>query len=240
MQDRYTGDIGDFSKLGILRALQASGLSIGLNWYLTPDETHNGDGRHIRYLEQDEFRTCDERLWLELRDIVRSGQRKVRYLESERVLKASFFSECLDFTGMAKAERRALRQAWYGRSLAALAGTDVVFADPDNGLIVPSAMGRPKENKYVLREELIGYYAQDSSVIYYQHKARRKDEFYIKQHSELVSSHDFPDASKLALKFLPTSQRYYLFAIQPRHREVIKKVVDSLFSTSWRDYLIML
>ena len=30
MQNRYTGDIGDFSKLGLLRALQAAGLSIGL------------------------------------------------------------------------------------------------------------------------------------------------------------------------------------------------------------------
>ena len=52
MQNRYTGDIGDFSKLGLLRALQAAGFSIGLNWYLTPDETHNGDGRRIHYLSQ--------------------------------------------------------------------------------------------------------------------------------------------------------------------------------------------
>ena len=87
MQDRYTGDIGDFSKLGLLRALQAEGLSIGLNWYLTPDESHNGDGRHVGYLEKDAFRACDEELWLELKDIVEAGRRKARYLESERILK---------------------------------------------------------------------------------------------------------------------------------------------------------
>ena len=45
MQNRYTGDIGDYSKLGLLRALQSAGFSIGLNWYLTPDETHNKIGR---------------------------------------------------------------------------------------------------------------------------------------------------------------------------------------------------
>ena len=39
--------LGDFSKLGLLRSLRPAGLSIGLNWYLTPDETHNGDGRHV-------------------------------------------------------------------------------------------------------------------------------------------------------------------------------------------------
>lgn len=43
MQDRYTGDIGDFGKLGLLRVLQEQNLLIGVNWYLTPDETHNED-----------------------------------------------------------------------------------------------------------------------------------------------------------------------------------------------------
>ena len=51
MQDRYTGDIGDFGKLGLLRWLSTS-LSIGVNWYLVPDESHNGDGRHTNYVTQ--------------------------------------------------------------------------------------------------------------------------------------------------------------------------------------------
>ena len=159
MQNRYTGDIGDFSKLGLLRALRAAGLSIGLNWYLTPDETHNGDGRHVGYLDQDEYRECDEELWLELRAIVKEGRRKVCYMENERVLEAAFFSECIDFSAGARGERRrclpraerdALRGEWFGRSLAMLARVDVVCVDPDNGLVVPSAKGKPKENKYVL------------------------------------------------------------------------------------------
>ena len=49
MQNRYTGDIGDFGKLGLLRVLQESGLTIGVNWYLVPDENHNSDGRHVQY-----------------------------------------------------------------------------------------------------------------------------------------------------------------------------------------------
>lgn len=88
MQNRYTGDIGDFSKLGILRALQSAGLSIGLNWYLTPDETHNSDGLHVGYLNQKNFRTCDEELWLGLKDIVESGHREVHRMENDRILKA--------------------------------------------------------------------------------------------------------------------------------------------------------
>ena len=33
VQDRYAGDIGDYGKIGLLRALQAQGLSVGINWY---------------------------------------------------------------------------------------------------------------------------------------------------------------------------------------------------------------
>lgn len=240
MQDRYAGDIGDFSKLGVLRSLQAAGLSIGLNWYLTPDETHNSDGRHVGYLEQNKFRTCDEVLWLSLKSVVESGEREVRHLEDDRILKATFFSERLDFRGKTRHERAEFRDGWYRRSLAALAGKDVVFVDPDNGLIVPSAMGRPKENKYVLREELAGYYAQHSSVIYYQHKARRKDPFYAKLHDDLVRGQLFPGAEELALKFKTTSQRYYLFIIQPQHRPVIEEAIGKMLSGAWGEHLCQL
>ena len=240
MQNRYTGDIGDFSKLGILRALQAAGLSIGLNWYLTPDETHNSDGRHVGYLEQERFRACDEQLWLELKRIVAAGQRQIRYMEDDRVLKATFFAECLDFSGKTKTERRAFRSEWYERSLVAMAGKDIVCVDPDNGLVMPSALERPKENKYVLPCELASYYSRGSSVVYYQHKARRKDAFYIHQHDALVRSACFPNAEGVALKFKTTSQRYYLFIIQPQHRETIEKVVNEFLSTAWGEHFCLL
>ena len=38
MQNRYTGDVGDFSKYGLMRAFAKSGLSTALAWYLVPDE----------------------------------------------------------------------------------------------------------------------------------------------------------------------------------------------------------
>lgn len=51
MQDRYTGDIGDFGKLGLLRILESQGLTIGINWSRTPDEDHNDDGKYTKYLK---------------------------------------------------------------------------------------------------------------------------------------------------------------------------------------------
>lgn len=239
MQDRYTGDLGDFSKLGILRVLRMAGLSIGVNWYLTPDENHNGDGRHVKYLSQEEFKVCDESLWLELKNIVESNHRKTCYLENESILQARFYSERLDFTGKTQAERESIRKAWHNKALITMAGNDIVCVDPDNGLIVPSAVGRPKENKYVLYDELADYYAQQSSVIYYQHKARKQDEFYLRQHKGLINGQDFPDAKGLALKFTTTSQRYYFFIMQPQHQVVIEAMIKRMLSTAWNAHFIL-
>ena len=101
-------------------------------------------------------------------------------------------------------------------------------------------MGRPKENKYVLPSELASHYAQDSTVIYYQHKARRRDPFYAKQLETLLQSQDFSGASGLALKFEKTSQRYYMFIIQPRHKEAVEQAVKSMLATTWGEYFRLL
>jgi hypothetical protein len=50
MQNRYVGDIGDYVKLGILRAL-SPGYRFGVAWWLYPDESHNQEHRHIGYLQ---------------------------------------------------------------------------------------------------------------------------------------------------------------------------------------------
>ena len=47
---------------------------------------------------------------------------------------------------------------------------------------------------------------------------------------------DLSDASGIALKFEKVSQRYYMFVIQPRHREMVEKSVENMLSTSWGDH----
>ena len=49
MQDRSAGDVGDFAKFGLLRALSTK-RRIGIAWYLHPDSGPAGDGRHTDYL----------------------------------------------------------------------------------------------------------------------------------------------------------------------------------------------
>ncbi|MBQ9408273.1 MAG: hypothetical protein IJU28_02620, partial [Clostridia bacterium] len=233
MQNRYTGDIGDYGKLGLLRVLQSCGLKIGVNWYLTPDEKHNDDGCHVGYLENECYRSCDAELWTELKHIVQSQTRKVQALQSDHILKAAYYTDLLDFSGKTKAGRKAFRTQWHKAALKALCGQDVVFLDPDNGLIVPSAVEKTRENKYVLPNEITDYYSQGSSVIYYQHKARKLDSYYSEQFRILMQKAALQGASGLALKFKTTSQRYYFFILQPKHQERIDNAVHSLLMSDW-------
>ena len=176
MQNRYAGDIGDYGKLGLLRQIQASTqLSIGVNWYLVPDEGHNGDGQHINYLTKNSFRECDPPLFDALAQVVASGRRQVTALETPAVLpndNAVYYSEMLDFSHTAKPEREAIRAGWHKKALAKLKGCDLVFADPDNGLIVPSAEDGPKSSKYVLPSEL-----KDTSEQFYRNRTYNADIF---------------------------------------------------------------
>ena len=240
MQNRYTGDIGDFGKLGLLRQLSRTGLSIGVNWYLTPDETHNGDGRHISYLKNGAFRACDEQLWSALGEIVDSGKREVSALEHPDILQATFYSKTLDFEGADRSERQTLRWEWHSRALQQLQNCDIVFVDPDNGLMVPSADGTPKSNKFVLPFELTEYYRAGASVIYYQHKARRPDEFYIAQNRKLIESGAFPQAASLGFKFRTTSQRYFFCLIHEEHVSAFSACTDRIINTPWNQHFSIL
>lgn len=235
MQDRYTGDIGDYGKLGLLRRLAAAGLRVGVNWYRTPDEDHNEDGRFTHYAHDSSYRDCDPQLWASLAQILDANQRQVKSLETPAILDAVFFSKCLDFSKVHFRKRAEKRAEWHSGALAALDGCEIVFVDPDNGLMVPSARRSKKANKYVLPEELFDYYQQGASVIYYQHKARRQDGFYADQHNKLLRDERIQDAEGLGLKFTRTSLRYYWFLLRPEHAETVRQCVASLLAGPWGD-----
>jgi hypothetical protein len=55
MKNQYVGDLIDFAKYGLLRALAGAGgerlFRLGLVWYLTPDDGRD-DGGRIHYLSE--------------------------------------------------------------------------------------------------------------------------------------------------------------------------------------------
>ena len=70
MQDKYAGDIGDYAKLGLLRALRKD-RKLGVAWYRVPDEPGSPDGKKIGYQKNpDCYRRFDPDLFDHLKKIV--------------------------------------------------------------------------------------------------------------------------------------------------------------------------
>jgi ACT domain-containing protein len=93
--------------------------------------------------------------------------------------------------------------------------------------------------KYVEAQEIADYYRQGSSVIYYQHKARKQDDEYAMQFHNLLTAIDIPQARGLGLKFISTSQRFYFFVIQPRHESIIRDCVAQMLTTEWSKHFCL-
>lgn len=175
MQDRYSGDIGDYVKLAILRALMP-GRKLGVGWWLYPDESHNGDGRHIGYLGQpDAWRALDPHAFDHLKTIVSAGQRKVAALEHEGLLPGAVYSREPVPTHGAAAVRRAERMAWATRLSNAVEACDLVFLDPDNGLETKGFdLGALKAGKSVALSELRALQRPGRAILVYHHQTRMR------------------------------------------------------------------
>lgn len=173
MQDRYAGDIGDYVKLAILRALRPDH-KLGVAWWLFPDEIHNADGRHIGYLDQpDRWRRFDPNLFDGLKRLVNSGQRRVVALQAENFLSDTlFFDEQIPVVGRS-ADRRQARELWFRRVLETVKDCDLVFLDPDNGLETKSFdSGAAKAGKSVSLAELQALRRPNRTVVVYHHQTR--------------------------------------------------------------------
>lgn len=191
MQDRYAGDLGDYLKFGLLRSLVPSrwpaSLRLGVVWYLTADETHNADGKHVAYLNpghrsSGRLRELDPDLYARLAHIVASGQRSIAALAAAGVLGARtcYFGELLDFADLpagpaGRAARQERRRSWAQRALAATSGCDLIFAEPDNG-IRPAhhrePAHRPQAVKHAYLDELAAFARRGQSLIAYHHADR--------------------------------------------------------------------
>jgi hypothetical protein len=184
MQDRYTGDVGDFAKYGLLRQLlkpSASGekLRLAVLWYLVDDEDGNSDGKHVSYLRDDRMRACDPALHDTIKLLVEINDRSVASVERSGVLppdQTVFFSVRLPSLNSGRqGDVSAIdaRRQWFLSALEASQGADLVFLDPDNGLEVASApLASAKASKYVYLDEVAAITQRGQSVLIYQHHNR--------------------------------------------------------------------
>ena len=173
MQNRYVGDIGDYVKLAILRALSGNH-RLGIAWWLYPDEAHNGDGRHITYLDKPaQWRDFDPELFHILLKIVRDNKRSIAALEKALPPNTLFAGEEIPVTNVTAHLRPQARRSWLSRVQSTLKEADLVFLDPDNGLAPKSfAPGQRTSGKSVLFSELVELTQPGRCLIVYHHQTR--------------------------------------------------------------------
>lgn len=174
MQNRYAGDIGDYIKLALLREL-GRGRRVGVAWYLFPDEAHNSDGRHVSYLASPaKWRHLDPELFDALANVI-VGERSVRSLQRNAGLEAVFSMEPLAMGSLAARDRCSERSRWFKDATEVLRQCDLVFADPDNGIVDDAEYRRRQRTfgKQMPLSEALAL-AEGRPAVIYHHNSRFK------------------------------------------------------------------
>lgn len=176
MQNRYVGDIGDYVKYAILRALSPD-QRLGVIWWLFQDENHNKDGSHRKYLERpNEWRHFDSELFDELARINGRKEYDVRAIENSAVLKnAVFVSDLVPCSCLPYPERPQKRNQWLRRAKETVVNCDLLFLDPDNGVASDKLkLTRRCAGKSVTMDELVCLSEKNRVIVVYHHHTRFK------------------------------------------------------------------
>jgi hypothetical protein len=250
VQDRFTGDVGDFGKYGLLRALCGDDLSLGVVWYLVPDEDRPGDGAHIGFLDPaprniHAFRECDPALYDALGEIVRSGRRRVASVREDGVLPegTTYYEKRLSFHDLPwagpapQARRLERRKAWAWDALTATRGCDVVFADPDNGLESGEPRTSAKGTKYTYPDELVPFLDREQSlIVYHHHRWDIPADTLIRE--RLVQIREQLGGS-FALRYLRRAPRTFFVVPSDAHRGILAERAGRFVEGCWGQHFTL-
>ena len=233
MKNQYVGDIGDYGKYGLLRFLAGQGIKIGVNWYLTDDD-ESADGKFTNYLDKPEDQDCDPDLFDALKKIVAHGKNKsVKMVQDAGLIPgAEYFGEKLKGSKLEVSAREWDRRLWFNNSELMLGDSELVFADPDNGISFTKTARNKGSEKFVLPEEICRYYNDGRNVVYYCHKGRRKPEEWEKAKTQIRQY--LRDAQILAVTFCRGTQRSYIFVVHPDRYQKYEQMLRAFLQTEWR------
>lgn len=250
MQNRYVGDVGDFGKYGLLRALCRSDgdglpdLSLGVVWHLFPDEQKKNDGKFINYLKPTPqkhriYRICDPPLYDALARIVNADHRNIIAIREGEILPAGtvFYEEPLTFAGSnSREERETHRRNWARCALEKTSGCDIVFFDPDNGLQPESVKFHYKFSpKYVFIDELKPYRQRGQSLIIYQHmNFSRKTDVQIQDWLRKIAHSLGAGSNVFALRYHRGTARAFLVVPAEQHKEILSGRSQRFLQGPWK------
>lgn len=224
MKDQYFGDVNDYRKYGLLRALLANNtLDHALCWMLTPSDGRS-DGKFVNYLGAPaRWRHFDPSLFEFLWSTVLEGRRRaVRELERSSLLPRTVYHSPIipdDLHG---------RKRYFEEFSQTSRVSDLVFFDPDNGLEVTSVpRGRRGSSKYLYWSELHDTYQSGPSVLTYQHFRREKRDHFITR-----MAHECSNLTRAPwIGAFTTSNVLFLLLPQDRHASALQDAARHVHTT---------
>jgi hypothetical protein len=189
------------------------------------------------------YRALNPELHTAMNLLVRGAKRRVAEVRRAAVLPPGtvFFEEpTVGELGLGASGKRreAFRTDWFIRAQAAVAGADVVFLDPDNGIEVRSVPRRaPKAGKYVFWDEIEALWARGHSLLIYHHLNRTatvnmQTKTLAKYLAERLSRPPF----LLPLLFRRGSCRHFWVIGQAAHSCALQSGINELLGSSWNKY----
>jgi hypothetical protein len=170
VKDQYVGDINDYLKYSLLRALdRAHAGTLQVCWMRTARDGRT-DGARVSYLrEGDPTRALDPVVFDELTKIITARERSLSAVQASAILTGARFHPAL-LDDQPDVRERHFKEIWQ-----TLGPRDLVFFDPDNGIEVASVRAGARNCcKYVFLEEIAVALGDRRSVCVYQHFPRVK------------------------------------------------------------------
>ena len=210
-------------------------LKVGINWYLVGDESHNNDGKHIGYLENEKYRGCDDELLESLNSMIVQGERSVIGIEKLCLFRSQKYYHKRIFEP--KIQTKGARREWHQKGLEAMSGCDLVFLDPDNGML-PKSVSRSSDKsiKYVLPEELMDYYDAGYSVVFYSHRTRESLDVYLERFKDLFECAERKGAKIKGVTFKRGTLRDYFFILHEEHENQVENGIAKIMTSKWNQH----
>ncbi len=221
MKNQYFGDINDYRKYGLLRAIsRVSDFHILVAWMLTPDDGST-DGKFTKYLsEPGKWSKYDPDLFSHLSKILNAhSDRKVEHIEKTGLLKSTEYYLNL------VPDNAEDRNIWFSELLLKTKNTDLVFLDPDNGLEIKSKpYGRKYSSKFLFWREVTSLWESGNSLLIYQHFIRENRVNFIQRMLETLSE----NTVNSFIEAFSTPHVAFLLALQPKHQHFHGAIIESV------------
>jgi hypothetical protein len=228
MQDAYAGDIGDFGKFALLRAL-AFDSRVGIIWYLTSESNEkNDDGRHLGYLcKPERFRNLDRELFDQLFSFRAEFKDNPKVRSVSKLEQYGLLNDARYFSDEVPIDRQ-LRRQWVSKIMQSeIAKSELIFLDPDNG--IEGDLGGT--HKHVALDEIRQLRRFKKPLVIYHHQTRRKGGARVEAAILKQKIRELGCERVELIRLRPYSSRFYILA---DHNDLISQRLAE-FVKCWKD-----